>query len=113
MKRLLISAATLVAWVVVWVLLAPSMPGQVQRVPDTEKTPAPTRLPNGKLQQDEILKEDHERSVKDAAQLIELSESLKQDLEKDDTHVLSLSSLKKTEEIEKIAKRIRTRLKKF
>jgi hypothetical protein len=109
MKRTLISAAILV----VLVLLAPSMPVQVQRPPDADKTPAPTRLPNGKLQQDEILKEDHEKSVKDAAQLIELSESLKQDLEKDDTHVLSLSSLKKTEEIEKIAKRIRTRLKRF
>jgi hypothetical protein len=111
MKRLSISAATLVA--AVWVLLAASMPAQIERVPDAAKTPAPTRLPNGKLQQDEILREDHEKSVKDAAQLIELSESLKQDLEKDDTHVLSISSLKKTEEIEKIAKRIRTRLKRF
>ncbi len=113
MKRLLISAATLAAGVVAWVLLAASMPAQVQRPPEAEKSTAPVRLPNGKLQQDEILKEDHEKSVKDAAQLIELSESLKQDLEKDDTHVLSISSLKKTEEIEKIAKRIRTRLKRF
>jgi len=70
-------------------------------------------MPNGKLQQDEILKADHERSVKDAAQLIDLAESLKAELEKDDTHVLSISSLKKTEEIEKIAKRIRARLKRF
>jgi hypothetical protein len=107
MRRLLISAA---ACFVAWGL---SMPAQIQRLPDEEKTTAPTRLPNGKLQQDEILKEDHAKSVKDAAQLIELSESLKQDLEKDDTHVLSISSLKKTEEIEKIAKRIRTRLKRF
>jgi hypothetical protein len=73
----------------------------------------PVRLPNGKLQQDEILKDEHEKSIKDAAQLIDLAESLKQELEKDDTHVLSLSSLKKTEEIEKIARRIRTRLKRF
>jgi hypothetical protein len=72
---------------------------------------AEVRLPNGKLQQDEILKADHEKSVKDAAQLIELSENLKKELEKDDSHVLSISSLKKTEEIEKIAKRIRARLK--
>jgi len=82
------------------------------RVPrDPSKPVEPVRLPNGKLQQDEILKADHEKSVKDAAQLIELSESLKKELEKDDSHVLSISSLKKTEEIEKIAKRIRARLK--
>jgi hypothetical protein len=108
MKRLWISAG-----LVICALLASSTPAQVQRPQEAEKTPEPVRLPNGKLQQDEILKADHEQSVKDAAQLIELSESLKQDLEKDDTHVLSLSSLKKTEEIEKIAKRIRTRLKRF
>jgi hypothetical protein len=67
-------------------------------------------LPNGKSQQDEILKADHERDLKDAAQLIELAEQLKQELEKNDRHVLSLSSLKKTEEIEKLAKRIHSRL---
>ena len=71
------------------------------------------RLPNGRLQQDEILKADHEKSVKDAAQLIELAEGLKRELEKDESHVLSLSSIKKTEDIEKIAKRIRSRIKRF
>lgn len=67
-------------------------------------------LPNGKLQRDEILKEDHQKDLKDAAQLIELAEGLKQELEKNDRHVLSISSLKKTEEIEKLAKRIHARL---
>ena len=95
-----------------WMLLAPATPSQVRRQTEEEKE-SPTRMPNGKLQQDEILKADHEKSVKDAAQLIELAEGLKAELEKDDTHVLSISSLKKTEEIEKIAKRIRTRLKRF
>lgn len=76
--------------------------------PEDRDTP---RLPNGKTQQEEILKADHERDLKDAAQLIELAEGLKEELEKNDQHVLSLSSLKKTEEIEKLAKRIRSRLR--
>ena len=80
--------------------------------PRTEK-PSEVRLPNGKLQQDEILKADHEKSVQDAAQLIELAEGLKRELEKDEAHVLSLSSIKKTEDIEKIARRIRARIKRF
>lgn len=80
--------------------------------PESAK-PADVRLPNGKLQQDEILKADHEKSVQDAAQLIELAEGLKRELEKDESHVLSLSSIKKTEDIEKIAKRIRSRIKRF
>jgi len=96
-------------------LLATSAPAQQPdpRIGRDPSKPAEVRLPNGKLQQDEILKADHEKSVKDAAQLIELSENLKKELEKDDSHVLSISSLKKTEEIEKIAKRIRARLKRF
>ncbi|MBI2680399.1 MAG: hypothetical protein HYX25_05250 [Candidatus Solibacter usitatus] len=71
------------------------------------------RLPGGKSQLEALLKEDHKRSIQDAAQLIELAESLKKELEKDDRHVLSLTSLRKTEEIEKLAKRIHGRLKRF
>ncbi len=67
-------------------------------------------LPDGKSQKEEILKENHQRDLKDAAQLIELAEQLKQELEKNDRHVLSIASLKKTEEIEKLAKRIHSRL---
>jgi hypothetical protein len=95
------------------IVLAASAQAQPQdpRIPRDPSKAVDVRLPNGKLQQDEILKADHEKSVKDAAQLIELSENLKKELEKDDSHVLSISSLKKTEEIEKIAKRIRARLK--
>ena len=69
------------------------------------------RLPDGKSQKEAILKAEHEKTLKDAAQLIDLAESLKEELEKNDRHVLSLSSLKKTEDIEKLARRIRGRLK--
>ncbi len=71
------------------------------------------RLPGGKSQVEAMLKEDHKRSIQDAAQLLELAEGLKQELEKDDRHVLSVSSLRKTEEIEKLAKKIHGRLKRF
>ncbi len=71
------------------------------------------RLPSGKSQQEEILKADHEKDLKDAAALVDLARQLKQELEKNDRHVLSVSSLRKTEEIEKLAKRIRQRLRRF
>ena len=60
-----------------------------------------------------LLKEDHEKSIKDAGELMRLSEELKVELEKSDRHVLSVGAIKKTEEIEKIAKRIRGRMKRF
>ena len=69
------------------------------------------RLPNGKLQRDEILKADYEKNLEDARQLLKLSEDLKLEIEKDEAFVLSISAIKKTEEIEKLAKRIRGRIK--
>ena len=70
-----------------------------------------TRLPNGKVQRDEILKAEHEQNLKDAAQLADLAEQLKQELEKNDRYVISVSSLKKIDEIEKLVKKIRSRLR--
>ncbi len=72
---------------------------------------AETRLPNGKLQRDEIVKAEYEKSLQDAAELIKLSEDLKAELEKNTAFVVSIPSIKKTEEIEKLAKRIRGRMK--
>ena len=109
MKRRILSVALLATCM----LLAPLLiPQTVRRGPPQAETDE-THLPNGKLQKDEIAKDDHEKSLKDAAQLVDLAESLKQEIEKDDAYVLSISTLKKTEEIEKIARRIRTRMKRF
>lgn len=69
------------------------------------------RLPNGKSQRDEILKLEREQNIKDAAQLAALAEELKEDLEKNDRFVLSLATLKKTDDIEKLAKKIRARMR--
>lgn len=70
-----------------------------------------TRLPNGKMQRDEILKAEHAQNIKDAAQLTELAQQLQEDLEKNDAFVLSMATLKKTEDIEKLARKIRSRLR--
>ncbi len=69
------------------------------------------RLPNGKLQRDEILKADYKKSLADSKDLVKLATDLKTDLEKNDQYVLSLDAVKKTEEIEKLARRIRERMK--
>jgi len=64
-------------------------------------------------QMEALLKHEHKKSLDDAAELIKLSEELKIELEKNDQHVLSMAAMKKTEEIEKIAKRIRGRMRRF
>jgi len=88
-----------------------SLDAQRPRKPGEPEEPA--RLPNGKLQQDEMLKADHEKDVADARDLARLAVELKDEMEKGDAHVLSIAALKKTEEIEKLAKRIRGRIKRY
>lgn len=77
--------------------------------------PAPpqemNRLPNGKSRKDAIAKDDFEKSLKDAQELVNLSQALLDELKKNDRYVVSLSEIHKTEEIEKLARRIRGRLK--
>ena len=77
----------------------------------TPGSQAEVRLPNGKSQRDEILKAEHQENLKDAAKLADLAQDLKESLERDDRYVLSLSTLKKTDEIEKLVRKIRTRLR--
>ena len=69
------------------------------------------KLPNGKSQKDAILKAEYDQNLKDAARLVELSGELKQDLEKGNRFVLSMATLKKTDEIEKLVKQIRSRMR--
>ncbi len=82
-----------------------------RHLPD-DQPPAEVRLPNGKLQMDEILKSDRERSMQDAKQLVDMAQALEKDIEQSNSQqVLSLVDIRRTEEIEKIAKRIRGRMR--
>jgi len=69
------------------------------------------RLPNGKLQRDEIVRAEDKQNLKDAQEMARLSAEIKADMEKGDGHVLSLKTLKQLDDLEKLAKNIRARLK--
>lgn len=71
------------------------------------------KLPSGKSQREEILKSEYNKSLKDVAELAKLAEDLKSELEKNDSHVLSVSALKQLDSIEKLTKKIRSRMKRF
>lgn len=90
-----------------------ALSAQPPTIPDrpVEEPQEDARLPNGKLQRDEILKADFQKTLEDARQLSKMADELKADLEKNDRYVLSIATLKKTEDIEKLAKRIHDRLK--
>jgi hypothetical protein len=69
------------------------------------------QLPSGKSQRDEILKAEREQNIKDAAQLVDLAQQLQLELEKNDRFVFSIATMKKTDDIEKLAKKIRSRMR--
>jgi hypothetical protein len=89
------------------------LPAQLNQPPVAADPPEDVRLPNGKKQKDEILKAEYEQNVKDAQELLNIARSFEEDLEKDDRYVLSLSSLKKLDDMEKLTKRIRGRMKRY
>jgi hypothetical protein len=71
------------------------------------------KLPNGKSQRDEILKAERDKNIKDAAELADLAQQLQQDIEKNDVFVFSLATLKKMDDIEKLVKKIRGRVRHY
>jgi hypothetical protein len=71
------------------------------------------KLPSGKLQKDEIIRVDYERNLRDAGELARLSEEIKDDLEKGDRYLVSTKTLKKLDDIEKLSKDIRQRLRRY
>jgi hypothetical protein len=78
------------------------------RLPELEDDP---RLPDGKSQKNAIAKEQHEQALKDADQLVAMAQDLRDQIKQAGTFVVPLSSIKKTEDIEKLARRLRGRLK--
>ena len=75
--------------------------------------PVEPKLPNGRSQRLAILKADYKKNLEDAAELSRLSRELKDDLEKNEEYVVSVVDLKKIDDIEKLAKNIRGRLKRY
>lgn len=79
---------------------------RVPRLPDDD-----ARLPNGKSQKNAMAKQNHEEALKDAEDLVTAAQQLQDEIKKAGNYVVPVESLKKTEEIEKLARRIRGRLK--
>lgn len=80
--------------------------------PPDDKPPL-VRLPNGRTQRDAILKADHAHNIEDVGEIIRLAEDLKTNFEKNTEYVLSVQDMKKLDDIEKLTRRIRSRMKRF
>ena len=98
-------------------LLASRLTAGAQETQEDRRPPIPpnpdedARLPNGKSQKNAIAKQNHEEALKDAENLVNTSQELRDELKRAGSYVIPVGSVKKTEEIEKLARRIRGRLK--
>jgi hypothetical protein len=79
-------------------------------VPDLELLGRDPRHPNGKSQKDAIAQSEHEKALKDVEELASPSNELRDDIKKIGNIVVPVSALKKTHEIEKLARRLRSHL---
>ena len=89
---------------------------QNQRGPELPAPPGRSnnvRLPNGKMQRDEMLKADYERNVSDAAELARLAAEVREDIEKNDRYIVSVKTLKKLDDMAKLTRNIRGRLNRY
>jgi hypothetical protein len=105
-------AATAVCAAALCSMASPQRGGS-QLPPDSQvqqEPPEDAKLPNGKSQRDEILKAERKQNLKDAADLVALTQQLQQDFEKNESYVFSINTLKKTDDIEKLVKKIRSRM---
>jgi hypothetical protein len=93
----------------------PTVPGK--RASDgipNHQAPVPgfkrTSVPEVEIPTDEILLERaHEQNLEDTSRLVKLSTELKEDLANHDREVLSMSTVKKMDEIERLIRKIRNR----
>lgn len=117
------SPATALRWsrrtVIVSLLASAALPAQVEepqqqprdRQPFPPNPEEDRKLPNGKSQKDAIAKDEHEKALKDADDLVAMAEQLRDEIKRAGDFVVPVGSVKKTEEIEKLARKIRGRLK--
>jgi hypothetical protein len=81
--------------------------------------PGPARNDGGpdpallRTQRRELVKADHRKNVEDATELLRLAEAVKAELDKEDPYVISVKTMKETEDIERLAKSIHGRLKRY
>lgn len=105
---ILVSGAAVLLW---------RSPGALAREPQKPVEPHPPRLGPGATPEDQpvprealkaLLQENQKQIKKDIEKLYQLAEELKKEVEKADaSEVLSLNVLRKAEEVEKLAKRIK------
>jgi len=88
------------------------LPGQ-SRAPESadRNKPDDAKLPNGKSRADAIAADEHKKAIEEANELVAAAQKLRDEIKDAGKFVVPVTAVRRTEEIEKLAKRIRGRLR--
>lgn len=89
----------------------PDLPGQSPTPEPGGDKPDDAKLPNGKSRADAIAADEHKKAVEEANELVASAQKLRDDIKNAGKFVVPVAAVRRTEEIEKLAKRIRGRLR--
>ncbi len=70
-------------------------------------------FPSTPKQIEDLLKSDHQHNLRDLEKMSRLLEQVQKDEDKNEHHAVSMQSLKNLEQIEKLSKAIRERMKRY
>lgn len=82
-----------------------------QQLPPPPGGDEPKRLPDGRLWSEALIKANHEANVKDLERMRKILDSVQAEIGQSKGHVLSLKALKDLEELERLSKRVRDRMR--
>ena len=71
------------------------------------------KSPEKQAKMDQLILADYQEALRDIEKMRKLTDALQSELQKSDPHVLNVASLRNSEEIEKLSKRIRSRLRRW
>ncbi len=71
----------------------------------------PKKLPDGRLWSEAVLKANYEANLKELERMRKILDSVQEELEKSKGHVLSIKALKDLEELERLSRRVRDRMR--
>ena len=69
------------------------------------------KSPEKQAKMDQLILADYQEALRDIEKMRKLTDTLQSELQKNDPHVLNVASLRASEEIEKLSKKIRSRLR--
>src|SRR5208283_467805 len=100
-------------WLPVFAALA-ALAQQPDIPPDAAPATASPTIPELRRQQkDALSKQDFKDNVRDAAELVKVSQGLQTSIERNGSFIVDANDVRAAEQIEKLAKNIRGRLKRF